>query len=364
MQKYVLSSQISNIWLKIISIDSLKIRIPLSEVELIGDNLGKIHTVVNVETGESFDEFKRNSEKYNYKGVSVHWRLEDQYDKGIVIPYLVILVNSKIFRDLRYFHGITKDNSKSVYDNIIELGIAKFTYDSFLKAQCTDVDFKKDFYCKIFKEVISHLQNISKSYKLSRKGINPFKGKGNKGVEYGSRKTATPAYPYLKFYHKFLELVTNSTEFYNEYIKPLKWDIDNLVRVEFTIKNKKHFAKYKIENTSLENILNLEQSTLEDIMKDVLSVHLDQRVNVVLPKAKLNTMDILLLNFVTFCLKNGMSYNQICENYIVGTSKDPNKDKLRIRNKLDEIYKTEIKGSLEDNKSIEVDSFFNALGWS
>ena len=60
MQKYVLSSQISNIWLKIISIDSLKIRIPLSEVELIGDNLGKIHTVVNVETGESFDEFKRN----------------------------------------------------------------------------------------------------------------------------------------------------------------------------------------------------------------------------------------------------------------------------------------------------------------
>ena len=140
MQKYVLSSQISNIWLKIISIDSLKIRIPLSEVELIGDNLGKIHTVVNIETGESFDEFKRNSEKYNYKGVSVHWRLEDQYDKGIVISYLVILVNSKIFRDLRYFYGITKDNSKSVYDNIIELGIAKFTYDSFLKAQCTDVD--------------------------------------------------------------------------------------------------------------------------------------------------------------------------------------------------------------------------------
>lgn len=363
VQKYVLSSQISNNWLKKITIDSLKLRIPLSEVELIGDNIGKIHTTVNKETGESFEDFKKHSEKYNYKGVSVHWRLEDQYDKGIVIPYLVILVSSKILRQ-RYFEGFTKDNLRLVYDNIIELGISKFSYQSFLKAQCTDVDFKKDFFCKIFSEVIRHLKNISKSYQLSRKGINPFKGQGNKGVEYGSRKTATPAYPYLKFYHKFLELVSHSTEFYNEYIKPLKLDIENLIRVEFTIKNKKHFSKYKIEDTSLENILNLDQSTLEDIMKDVLSVHLDQRVNVVLPKAKLNTMDILLLNFVTFCIKNGMSYNQICDNYIVGTSKDPNKDKLRIRTKLDAIYKTEVQGSLEDKRSIEVDSFFNALGWS
>ena len=369
MQSYDLAQQIQNKIPSIFSMDSGKVRIPLSEVELIGDNLGKIHTIVNIETGESFDDFKKNSEKYNYKGVSVHWRLEDQYDKGIVKEYLVILINSKILRE-RYFEGITNDNSKLLYDSIIELGIAKFSYASFLKAQCTDVDFKRDDYCKLFGDVIKQIQKISKPSPLSNRGYNPLdtRKKGvliNQGIEFGKRKTASIGYPYLKFYHKFIELVYNSSEFYREYIEPLNLDIENLVRTEFTIKNKAHFLKYKITDTSLENILNLDQSTLEIIMKDILRIHLDQRVKVIIPKKeKLNIMDTFLLNAISEHIKNGLSYEQMCDNWIIPKTKDPRQEIIRTKKRLAKIYKAEIEGSLEDKKSIEIDSFFKVLGWS
>ena len=369
MQNYDIVAQIPNkIPLKI-SMDSGKVRIPLSEVELIGDNLGKIHTVVNKETGESFDDFKKNSEKYNYKGVSVHWRLEDQYDKGIVKEYLVILINSKIFRGLKYFEGITNDNSKLLYDSIIELGIAKFSYASFLKAQCTDIDFKRDDYCKLFGDVILQIKNISKPSALSNRGYNILdtRKKGiliNQGIEFGKRKTASIGYPYLKFYHKFIELVYNSSEFYREYIEPLNLDIENLVRTEFTIKNKAHFLKYKIVDTSLENILNLDQSALESIMKDILRIHLDQRIKVIIPKLKLNIMDSFLLNAISAHIKNGLSFEQMCDNWIIPQTSVPRQEVRRFKIRLAKIYKAEIEGSLEDKKTIEIDSFFKTLGLS
>ena len=368
VQKYVLSSQISNNWLKKISIDSLNLRIPLSEVELIGDNIGKIHTTVNKETGESFEDFKKHSEKYNYKGVSVHWRLEDQYDKGIVIPYLVILVSSKILRE-RYFEGITKDNSKLVYDNITELGIAKFTYESFLKAQCTDVDFKKDIYCKSFGDVIEQIQKISKSSPLSNRGYNSLnkRKKGiliNQGLEFGKRKTASTAYPFLKFYHKYIELVYSSGEFYRAYIEPLNLDIANLIRTEFTIKNKTHFLKYKIENTGIENILNLDQSTLESIMNDILGIHLDKRVKVIEVKTKTSMRDNYVIQSLYWSIKNGMSYDQIKNSISVSNIKDSSQAKRRFYAYLDNLYKDHIEGSPEDKTSIELDSFFTTLGLS
>lgn len=362
-QSYDLVQQIQKKIPSKITIDSLKVRIPLSEVEIIGENLGKIHAKVNIETGESFDEFKKNSEYYNYKGVSMHWRLEDQYDKGIVKSYLVLLINSKLLRQ-RYFEGIHRDNSKLLYDNVIQLGIVKFSYESFLKAQCTDVDFKEDFYCKIFNDVILKIKNISKLYVESKKGINLFKGKGNKGLEYGSRKTATPSYPYLKFYHKFIELVTNSTDFYNEYIKPLKLDIENLVRVEFTIKNKKHFSKYKIENTSFESILNLDQSTLEIIKNDILAVHLDKRVKIIEVKTKTTMKDNCTIQLMYWSIKSGMSYEQIRNSISVSNVKDKSQAKRKFYEYLDKLYKDHIEGLPEDKQSIEVDNFFNALGWS
>lgn len=368
MQNYDIVAQIPNKIPSKITNDSLKVRIPLRDVELIGDNIGKIHTIVNKETGESFEDFKKNSEKYNYKGVSVHWRLETQQDKGVNKEYLVILVNSKILRE-RYFDGITKDNSKLVYDNIIELGIAKFTYESFLKAQCTDVDFKKDIYCKSFGDVIEQIQKISKSSPLSNRGYNSLnkRKKGiliNQGIEFGKRKTASIGYPYLKFYHKFIELVYNSGEFYREYIESLNLDIDNLVRIEFTIKNKAHFLKYKITDTSLENILNLDQSTLENIMNDILVIHLDKRVKVIEVKTKTTMRDNYVIQSLYWSIKNGMSYDQIKNSISVDSIKDTSQAKRRFYAYLDKLYKNHIEGSPEDKKSIELDSFFNALGWS
>lgn len=370
MQNYDIVAQIPNKISSKISMDSGKVRILLSEVEIIDPNLGQYHVNVNLETGDydTEDKFKKNSMLRKNKGISTRFCLETQNDKGINKEYLVILLNSKILRE-RYFEGITKDNSKLVYDNIIELGIVKFTYRSFMKGLCTDIDFKNDIYCKSFGDVIQQIKKISKPSSLSNRGYNSLNKRKqgilvNQGIEFGIRKKASSAYPFLKFYHKFIELINKSSEFYNEYIEPLKLDIENLVRVEFTIKNAAHFKKYKIENTSLESILNLEQSTLEDIKKDILRIHLDQRVKVIIPKLKLNIMDTFLLNAISEHIKNGLSFEQMCDNWIITKTSKPHQEIKRTKERLAKIYKAEIEGSLEDRKSIELDSFFKDLGWS
>lgn len=367
MQNYDIVAQIPNKIPSKISLDSLKVKIPINEVTIIDPNLGEFHTEINVNTWD-YDEskrFKKDSILYPYNGISVrviiqkHWC----FIRGKHIEYLIILVNAKILQE-RYFEGITKENIKLVYDRLINVQFAKFTYDSFMQSICTDIDFKKDLYCNSFISVIDQLEKKSKKYSSLNKGVKSFRKPKNQGIHFGNRETATAAYPFLKFYQKHIELINKCTVFYSEYIEPLKLDIENLVRVEFTIKNKEHFVKYKIQNTSLESILNIEQSTLESIMNDILRIHLDQRVKVIIPKLKLNIMDTFLLNAISEHIKNGLSFEQMCDNWIITKTSKPHQEIKRIKERLAKIYKAEIEGSLEDKTSIEVDSFFKDLGWS
>lgn len=367
MQNYDIVAQIPNKISSKISLDSLKVKIPINEVTIIDPDLGEYHVKVNLKTGV-YDEskrFKEDSILYKYNGISVrvskgmHWC----FIRNKNVEYLVILVNAKILQE-RYFEGITKENIKLVYDRLINVQFAKFTYDSFIQGIGTDIDYKKDLYCNSFISVIDQTEKKAKKYSSLKQGVNCFRKPNNQGVHFGNRETAKAAYPFLKFYQKYIELINKSSEFYNEYIEPLKLDIENLVRVEFTIKNKEHFVKYKIQNTSLESILNIEQSTLEFIMNDILRIHLDQRVKVIIPKLKLNIMDTFLLNAISEHIKNGLSFEQMCDNWIITKTNKPHQEIKRIKERLAKIYKAEIEGSLEDKTSIEVDSFFKDLGWS
>lgn len=367
MQSYDLAQQIPNKIPSKIALDSFKIAIPINEVTIIDPNLGEYHAEINVETWD-YDEstrFKKDSILYKYNGISVRASkvLRWCFIREKNIEYLVILVNAKILQE-RYFEGITKENIKLVYDRLINVQFAKFTYDSFVEGIGSDYDFKEDLYCNSFIPVIDQIGKKAKKYSSLNKGVQSYRKKDNQGIQFGNRGSASVGYPFLKFYHKFIELNNKSSIFYNEYIEPQKLDIENLVRVEFTIKNKEHFVKYKIQNTSLESILNLDQSTLQDIKKDILRIHLDERVNVIIPKLKLNIMDSFLLNAISEHIKNGLSFEQMCDNWIITKTSKPYQEIKRTKDRLAKIYQAEIEGSLEDKKSIEMDSFFKDLGWS
>ena len=224
-----------------IEIDSLKVRIPLSKVHILNEELGATLVPVNQQTGDVYNDqtYKKNSYKISYKGISIYFGLENQIDgKRDVVEYLVILFSSKLLSE-RYFEGITETNIGLLYDRLISFGVVSFDYDIFISSECTDVDFKRDDIQNEFRDAVTFLETSAKSYKQKDKGCNPFKSKDKLGIEFGSRNKANERYPFLKMYAKAVELINNSLDFWSEFLSDQGLDIADLVRTEITIKNKK-----------------------------------------------------------------------------------------------------------------------------
>jgi hypothetical protein len=98
----------------------------------------------------------------------------------------------------------------------------------------------------------------------------------NKGIEWGKRTDVAKAYKtkqFLKYYAKVLELMHNSTDFYNAYIKDRlneetlfsdntifapNYNEENILRIETTIRNTEHFQTYGIKCTTLIELLNID----------------------------------------------------------------------------------------------------------
>ena len=343
-----------------IAIDSLKVRMPMLQAEVLDAGIFGKRYVVEAESGNIEREFDANKTSHKENGITVSFGIEKQVtDAQKVREFLVILFNSKALKE-NYFDGITSDNLRKVYDYIISLNLVSFSYDAFLQAEATDVDYKLDKVNHEFEQTIKSLTIHAKpSIKMNR-GINPRNEINNKGVHFGNRNTATPSYPFLKFYNKELELLNASDTFYSKYIKNAH-NITDLIRCEFTIKNKKHFRKYGIEDTSLHSILSLSQDDLRAILKQILAVHLERRTPPIRTINEMTPNNRILYNAMYVLMKhNGMNYNLIRETLIQGFEK---KERCRKREKMDFIYDTFIKGTQADTTAEAMNEWFEAIGW-
>lgn len=342
-----------------ITVDSLKIRISFDKCTIVDDKILCDKYIVDAATGGIDKEFKENRYKHYKNGVSTSYGIEDQVTSHQNVErYMVILFNSKLLSS-RYFEGITKHNIYLVYLSIISQQKVFFTFDDFIGSSCTDVDFKKDVLTSTLNENIKTMHLFAKESKRANVGCNIFSEYGNKGIEWSSRKRATPANPFLKIYHKGLELVNKSKDFHREYLGG--FNIDKLVRVETTIKNRKHFKRYNIYDTTLNGILNLSQDKLQDVLKDILDIHLNKRI--VAPKTPTNMKPSHAVHFasITSLMDLGLSYNSIRE-MLVGAIRD-SVGKCRMRKTLDSIYEESIAGSEVDTLSKQQTNFFNSIGW-
>ena len=264
-----------------IVVDSCKLRIPLSEVELIDPQLlGQVKTLEVVEgTGELIGEsFKDRAFLYTHSGIRFRALVERIRTFNFHADYLSLLVNSKMLGGA-YFQGLSLDTLPALAEFINQLGIVKISKEILLNAELTDVDFKED-------------------YSISKDDITPvlvywermFKGSNKEGVFVKLRDNgkahmlqcnsrATSSYqgrPFLKVYSKALEMEFNSPEFASEYLALDSYQ--DLYRVEFTIKNKKHFKHFGIEDTSLGSIFSIPQDRLKAIQKSIIYQ------NIALPK--------------------------------------------------------------------------------
>lgn len=252
-------------------VDSLELRIPLSEVEIINTTLiDKLITYAE-STGELVKEQKGERVSiatpdglnfgYNVRKRKVHPKSPE------IQTEINILANAKHLKE-RYFEGITMDNVHLLLDAINSTKTIKISREALLRADIIDVDLCVDFPAKYdeFKEqVVDRLYKLVITNKADRVP-RPFRTKTNLGLQLNHRDKSTPAKTYAKFYHKTTELMNNSTDFAETYLKDI--DYSNVGRFEFNLKNRKWLRHYGIHGiVSFKQLLEFE--TAQTVFQDV-----------------------------------------------------------------------------------------------
>jgi hypothetical protein len=356
-----------------ISIDSLKIRIPIEFVDIIDTSIksywvlvhndtSEVETELNPFTNEVIPkEYKKNSLTFKSEGITTRFAIEKQGSNGkSTREFLVILLNSKLLKS-KYFDGITKNNIEHIFNELIAFNIFKMEYQDFIDVSyCTDVDFKKDTVIQmlVFQSSIKKLEQMTKPSVLKNQGCNPFNKPDNKGIEFSVRDTKRfISHPYFKIYHKQLELDYKSVEFSSKFLNNI--DFSNVIRQEGTIKNAKHFRHLGIKTNSLKDILELDQETLQVVMTKSLKKHIEPRVNKIKTKNKLTPTEIIFYGSILFAMEYGASYESY-RNNMLGLL-ESSVERSRKKQVLDDIYLKYIKGSNKDKSSKELDVFWNFL---
>jgi len=329
-----------------ISIDSLKIRIPLNQIKIIDPSLNSRWLLVNEKTGDVDENyFKENSFKVSSEGISIRYAIEKQQTASQVIqPFLIILLPAKILCN-RYFEGFTAINIETVYNTLIGHKVVKFSLKSFLNAECTDVDFKKDVLIDLdtYTSAIKKITDLARSSKKKGEGYKLRNTSDNKGIEFSDRRTtAYKSNPFIKIYHKEVELINNSELFARKYLQEI--DIKNVVRVECTVKNKAHFRYLGIDDTKLYSLLKLSVERKEMILNSTLSKHLEPRVNEIINKAEIKPSDRILYNFIISLMESGFSF-QTVRDVIAISGIDCKVTRHRKRKELNYIYDSYIEST-------------------
>ena len=255
-----------------VKIDSLKILIPFLDCKIVSPTF--MQEWQKLYDGELLDidepiKFVESSKVSDVNGIKtkisvVKRKMNFADKKAEGTDYVCILVNSKMLKQ-KYFDGLNAENIADVYAYIIALNVVYFSFETFMSAYYTDVDYCLDF--EITAENFTLFTNEVKARILpeSMHYLKQFKTAENLGLQINEREKATPTKPFIKFYHKTTELLNHSKEFYSAYLQGCKAEIlKGIGRMEITLKNakfKKHY-KYEIGKT-LAELLNapLEQAT-------------------------------------------------------------------------------------------------------
>lgn len=319
-----------------IEIDSFKIRIPSSKVKIIDSNFLDEFQKVSTTTGEPMDEPPEVLKKKLYEQpplkLEVSHEVQSYFSKGrnISDEFICLKITSKHLKE-RYFEGITIDNIQIVYDTIISFQSVYFDIDVFLKSYVTDTDFKRDVIDSdnLFDETIDSIKFRAKSHKEKSKGYESFRSKDNKGIQFSSREKSTPTNPYLKFYHKGIELMSRSVDFKDTYLQSVpESQYINAIRQEITIKGRKHFRIFGINNT-LFDVLSLSQEEKTNIMNAFIDKHLDKRFERIrVQDATLTPTDVFLYGWAQSLVQLNLSKDKIVD-IIVESLSDSSKSRYR-----------------------------------
>lgn len=347
------------------SFDSFKLRFPLDEVDVINQTLlsSKVRTITDLDTGEILreEQFKSKSLQADFDHYNIHFAISETFNR----TELIILVNSKLLEGA-YMDGIAMHNIELVYNRLMSANIVYMDFNTFLGGLVSDLDIKQDTLIdsvELFEECTLDMERFSIAKKKSGHGVNRINQSTNKGIEWNTRKNATPSNPFLKIYHKGIESRNGkNASFFQYYNIPIS---SNSVRIEATIKNKSHFKKYGIESTRLVHLLGLDNEVYRKVIEDVLQRNLQPRN--LQPKKPRNSLPMTIQETMLFTLMSGcvtsmkMTKEETIQ-YTIANFSDKHR-KHRAKKKAQSIYEQYIEGENYQQKVEKGSNFFRIIGW-
>ncbi len=318
-----------------LSIDSFKMRIPISEIEIIDDQLNTNLLHVLQSTGEIISTVKIKERSGDRSGVAFKYWLErlQHGNKGMVSSFLLIAVHSKML-GAKYLNGITENDLPSLYEYLMSYKVANFSYESFISARVTDVDVKQDFIAT-GKTVETVMDQLTKNYvkrDTLNSGFKKHKPKGKKytGHQFNTRKTPSfHASPYMKVYDKYEDSM--SAKHRQFFLETAGVTIpENLWRSEFTLKGSKHMRMFEIENT-VQGIITADVVKLRSAQRQVMSALFNRAKRMRIESDNTLPRDLVDMALLRLVLENtGMAAQEVIDIITADISKD-NRSKYRER---------------------------------
>lgn len=344
------------------SIDSFKYRIELRLVDVKDERLLDyvIQTQTAKSTGELIEqtEFKKSSLPIHFE----HYEVKFAINQILNVDYLVILINSKMLES-RYLEGINIKNIELIYNKIISCNVINISFEDFLSlGNISDIDIKKDFTLtkEDFKLVISDLYKKSKPNKKKNFGVNPFPYDHNLGIEWNDRKKATLRHPFLKLYHKEVEVANNKNkEFFEHYINTN--DVKDVVRCEATAKGLKELKLAGIESSRLIDVLKASDK-LETIIYNAIDFNIEPPLKVQRSKSPLSPVETIIFAHITNMIKNqNFSFEYALEFTLEHFNNK--QSKYRMKKQIIEVYESKIEGKISEVRQRRLSNFYHQFGW-
>lgn len=337
--------------------DSFRLKIKFDDCKILDSRLTSETEIVYLETGEITDN--KNPPKpliIEKDGIKVRIFLTTQplwnsvKKENITTKYINLTISSKLLKE-RYFEGIHKNNLKYFYNCFIDYGIFECSFNTFLDSGMSDTDVCINRYSHNKNIFIDALKSLFQQSDTKQKYLNPFfTDPNNLGLEFYKRDKAKPSLPYLKFYHKELELLNKKEGdtvgvFYNTFLKDYySEDIKELTRVEATIKNYKHklrLKKYGILPAfkTLREYFEISQKDLYNFVVFSLNAYIITKPRVKAPN--LSPSDHLLYESIQNNIIKGYDYKSLLslvETFKGSSPKATKNAKSRMRKKIAYLY--------------------------
>lgn len=352
-----------------VKIDSLKIIIPMAEVQVIDGKFNQEYTNIKLyPTGEVLETPNRDIKQFcSSNGIKV--KIEVVLVKyGFVSQlgfkgeeFLVFQPSSKFLKE-NYFDGINLDNLPVIYNYLLNLNIVHFSYESLLQARFADVDFCIDYPMSLdeFRAINKNIEyNVLQELKHL---VEPFLN--YTGLQFNKRERATPTRPFLKFYHKSTELTNNSNEFYNEYLKDNHSEIisNGVGRYEVTVKNAKFKKHYKIESMTFEELLNIPYESVKNMFKRFLPNYLYKSIRQ--KKMATTPTETIHLNCINQFIQDGKSEQEIMHLMLKGIEEKMSKSRSKklLQGLFQQVNNLTQLGQNNESKK-DLNDFYKSIGF-